>query len=358
MMPSKSSRLPCLGFVCSVACSGQLATAQWTAVRLHTPQMYESAVYSVTPGAQAGFVDMSGILDPAIWSGSASSLLRVQTPSLPFGGTGFGVSGSQLVGQNSFPLHAFVYDRASGSVTDLHPPGAFGSKALAVENGQQVGFADDGANSVAALWSGSASSFVNLNPAGASWSIAHATNGVLQGGDAAFGSSIVAGIWSGSAASFVNLNPPLASGSQLRGMGGDQQVGTAKYSGSERAALWRGSAASYIDLNPPNAGASLAYGTDGLAQVGYAHFPTGPSATIWFGSAASAHPLHQYLPPGYDASIAYDVVHEGDRIIVGGIAYPDGSERSEAFLWVYVPTPSSLLVLAIASAATVPRRRR
>ena len=72
--------------------------------------MFESAVYSVTPGAQAGFVWMGGILDPAVWSGTPQSLVRVQTPALPFGGTGKAIAGNQLVGDNSSPLHGFLYN--------------------------------------------------------------------------------------------------------------------------------------------------------------------------------------------------------------------------------------------------------
>lgn len=332
--------------------------AQWTAIRLHTPQMVESAVYSVTPGAQAGFVQMSNVLDPAIWSGSPQSLFRVQSPSLPFGGTGKAVSTGHLGGDNSFPLHAFLYDRNTQEVTDLNPVGSFGSGVTAISGSQQVGYAHYNNFQRAALWSGNAQSFVNLHPAGAQWSIAHATNGIMQGGVVDFGNDMVAGIWSGSASSFVNLHPSLASGSQLRGMGGDQQVGTALYAGNDRAALWRGTAASYINLNPPGAGASDAFGTDGVAQVGYASYATGSSATIWFGSAGTAHRLDQYLPPGYSTSIAYSVVHDGDRIIVGGVAIPNGSERTEAFIWVYVPAPSGVFALGGFGLLASGRRRR
>src|SRR5690606_15281816 len=103
---------------------------------------------------------------------------------------------------------------AQWTVISLHPAGASQSRALGVENGQQVGYLQIAFGDFDAVtWSGSADTVAMLDPSPDGDARATCVQGSNQ-----FGSSWVfdageaqwhthAAMWSGTAASFVDLHP-------------------------------------------------------------------------------------------------------------------------------------------------------
>ena len=299
---------------------------------------------------------------PALWSGSASSLVDL-SPSTGVGGHVQGVWQAEQVGD--FAGVAALWHGTAASFTSLNPAGAVASVAYATREGQQVGYANLGAASRAALWRGSAASWVDLHPAGAGFSIARATDGTGQGGEASFpspfGDMTHAALWSGSAASFRDLQPATVMASSIYGMALGQQVGwtQVRFEG-RRAALWTGTTESWVNLHPfPGFGDSVLNATVGFAQVGRAHVPGGgvfPHAGLWFGTAASFVDLNQYLPPGFGSAAATSVDWYNGQLWIGGWAV-DAQNQSHAFVWIGIPAPGALPLLALAGLAAARRRR-
>lgn len=212
---------------------------------------------------------------------------------------------------------------ASGewTVINLHPNGATSSAALAIEGGQQVGYANFGGGYHASLWSGSAASWVSLG--GTAATSVHAGQ---QGGyiSVFMGMGITvprASAWSGSQRSLVNLHPAAAGLSEpslsiVYGVGAGQQVGLAgPFGGWSHASLWTDTAGSWVDLNPLGSNSSEARATDGSQQVGHAH--TG-DACLWSGTAASWVNLHPQA-----ATLSYALGIQGGQqvgyAVVGGV---------------------------------------
>lgn len=209
------------------------------------------------------------------------------------------------------------------TVTSLHPAGAAESRALAVADGQQVGFVRFGTQQNASLWSGTAASWIDLHPAGAVRSIAKSVNNGQQAGEVVVSDGAGhASVWSGTAASWVDLNPAGSGGSSASGTSGTQQVGEASVGVTSGACLWNGTAASWIALGGSN---SAAYATSGTQQVGR----TGDHASLWSGTTASHVDLH----PGValrSFAIAIGDGQQGGYVQVGN---PSFFYTSYASLW-------------------------
>jgi len=195
-------------------------------------------------------------------------------------------------------------------------------------------------------------------------SVANATDGARQGGYVRINTPgptpFHAALWSGTAASFTDLNPGPSFRSELSGMFGDQQVGHYESDTmNSHAALWRGTAQSMIDLNPFPHSASRLLGTCGLAQVGQCTDPLliDNAASIWFGTPESWVSLGRFLPSGYSNSVASAVTFHSGQFYVSGYAYNNAALGFEAFLWVGVPAPASLITLLAAGLLAAQRRR-
>lgn len=351
-------------FACAVPAAP--AQAQWRAVRLHDPAtMIESRISAVSPTLQAGAVGYSATsqYDPTLWSGSALSAENI-APSTDGGGAIGGMSGDQLVG--SLNNRAVLWQGSTHVPVTLGLDSWTASGAVATDGTEQVGSYRSVATQEynrAALWRGTAESRVDLNPPGAydSGATAVVVPG-RQGGYARFGTQgpYQAGLWSGAANTFVNLTPAGAGEAQVLGMTADQQVGYWETPTSlERAAMWHGTAESFVDMSPPGYGLSKILATCDTAQVGYAN-PAGFAiqAGIWFGTPDSFMSLRPYLPAGYGISEATSVAFDGEYYYIGGWATNNTTHYEEAFLWVGVPAPGTVLPVLAAGALLVARRRR
>ena len=329
-----------------------LVSAQWTATRLHPEGSHDSAVGGVTADHQYGVWQATSFSfpKPVIWSGT-SSFVNLAPGATDGGALAGGIGDTQF---GTFNGHASLWQGTPESRVDLNPIGLPGnSDVTSMAGSQQVGDYYTPGVGHAALWSGTAQSFVDLHPAGAQLSIAYATDGVQQGGYVQFVAPHAA-LWSGTAASMLDLNPIGSSGSHITGMVPGQQVGYATLGtpGIDHAGIWSGSAASWIDLNPPNSYSQL-FATCGSAEVGILN---GFDAAIWFGTPQSVIDLHSFLPNSYYYSIATSIAEEDGVFYVGGWAEQAAGTR-EAFLWVGVPSPSTLSLAAPILLTSFRRRR-
>jgi hypothetical protein len=226
------------------------------------------------------------------------------------------------------------------------------SHALAVRDGQQVGYAyGPNVPSRASLWYGTASSWVDLNPSGQYSSAARGTDGVQQVGDTYVGNVgnvRHASLWTGTAESWVDLHPVGAHFSLAFGVDRGQQVGYVNFAGyaqpktsRSHAALWHGSAAGWVDLNPPGATESIAHAVFEGMQMGNAYFATEDTgaitdewhAVLWNGTAASAIDLHEVLPRGlYYRSGATGIWSDSTNTYISGFAV-NRNNQWQAVVW-------------------------
>ena len=158
------------------------------------------------------------VMQPFLWNGSAASAVNLTPFDLGYGGgQAYGTDGVQQVGVGRQSLgfgaysqpFAVLWSGTPDSAVSLNPANSTESSALAVANGQQVGYIYSFQH--AALWTGTAATVVDLHPTGYTSSQALATNDVQQAG---FGwvntpaqvTRRHALVWTGSAASVVDLN--------------------------------------------------------------------------------------------------------------------------------------------------------
>src|SRR6516225_6299684 len=214
---------------------------------------------------------------------------------------------------------------------DLHPSGFTDSRALAVSDGQQVGYTGTPPpHERALLWTGSPDSVVDLTPSGFTYSRAAGVSGGQQVGSGITGDQQHALLWTGSADSVVDLHPSGFTSSAALGISDGQQVGRAGTPPHEHALLWTGSADSVVDLHPSGFTSSLAVGVSAGQQVGYGTDPDGfEHALLWTGSADSVVDLHTFLPPEFTESQATGIDADGN--IVGRASGRDGDH---AFLLI------------------------
>jgi hypothetical protein len=331
------------------------AQGQWTAVRLHNPELFgNSAVYSLDGpvaggGALVGSQTLASLWDTATQSWSPLSPVLFSEIS--------GMQGGHQVGH--IGAHAALWSGTAGSAVDLHPPSSHSSTALAVWGNTQAGYQllTPGAFEHAVAWHGTAASAVDLNPSWARASVATGTAAGQQCGCAqlSVGGATHGVLWSGSAASVVDLNPPGYIESYIYGMIPGQQAGQIRSTtAANHAAIWSGTPESVVDLNPAGFSTSRLFATCGEAQAGAA----GLIAGVWFGTPESFVRLDQFLPAGYGISQATCVeVYQG-RTIVGGYAVNNATGVEEAFVWINVPAPGTVAPALILAAAATRRRHR
>jgi hypothetical protein len=107
-------------------------------------------------------------------------------------------------------------------------------------------------------------------------------------------------------------------------------------------------------LTPSGFILSLAFGTNGTQQVGGglgSATSYNEHALLWSGSAASFIDLHQFLPTGFNSSVARGIDNYGN--VVG---YATSSGNRHAILWV-IPEPASVILLTFGGLAMLGRRR-
>ena len=320
------------------------ASAQtYIAIDLHPSGFASSEARGVADGQQVGAgvgPTTSGQRHALLWTGAANSVVDLH-PSGYASSEARGIADGQQVGLGNsgsplFFTSAFLWSGTAESVVKLGDGFAF---ANAIRDGQQVGATGDNVQH-ALLWTGSAQSVVDLHPRGyflsQTWGVADGQQ-VGLGTWPESGREIHALLWWGTADSFVDLHPSGFESSVALGLADGQQVGYGGVPGGGRhALLWSGTAASVVDLHPTGYVVSEGHGIANGQQVGYGASPGAPvHGLLWSGTAASVLDLHQFLPEGYNESLALGIDSEGN--IVGSARGPATGGNYHAILWRAMP---------------------
>lgn len=220
--------------------------SQGQRINLHPYGVSSSYAVGVSGGQQVGWVG-SYSRRAALWSGTASSWVDLH-PAGALESGALGVANGKQVGYiwlgdsyHSY-THAGMWSGTAGSWVDLHPTGASESIAHGVSGGQQVGNVDNRA----CIWSGTPGSCVYL---GTGFSNAVAISDGQQVGWIGPNSNSHAGLWTGSAGSWVDLHPSGTQSSQAHGVSAGWQAGYVTPFGDAHASVWHGTASSWIDLH-------------------------------------------------------------------------------------------------------------
>lgn len=315
---------------------------EWTVANLHPLGAERSAVLSVTPTQQGGYVRISGTPKAAVWSGSAATYSNLD-PTGSGSSEIYVTTGNLQGGQfTDGGIRAGLWSGSAGSVVNMNPPGATFSIILDIFGTQQVGNAVIAGVTQAGIWSGSASSFVSLAPMSSFGSSASATVGNRQGGSVDFGEGSRASLWSGTSASRVSLHPldPAITSSEVRAMSQTHQAGKVIKGGVNNAALWSGFPGSFVNLHPSGEAESRVQDLAGNFQVGTVGAGFDARAALWSGSASSFFNLQSVLGAEYTASTASAIWTDGGIVLIGGEAYNSLTGRWEAILWRRSAPPS------------------
>jgi hypothetical protein len=236
-----------------------------TGAELHPGKWEKSMALACGDGQQIGFGYEVFVRNPSkalLWSGSRDSVVVLTGPDPSVDATGSGVADGVQVGTvgGSMRKHACLWRGTAASHVDLHPTSEelFGSEALGVGDGQQVGQVWNAElESRAALWSGSAGSYVNLAPDGFVRSRATICRRGFQAGWVCRedrGMLIRAVLWGGAAEDYVDLQDSLPApwnaswvmaldvdGDRLRILGTAQQAvksGSYEMNAGEQPVIW------------------------------------------------------------------------------------------------------------------------
>ncbi|MEQ1947319.1 MAG: hypothetical protein ABL995_09020 [Bryobacteraceae bacterium] len=286
--------------------------------------------------------------------------------------TSISSDGSQQCGYGYGPAyqnHPLVWN-STNIATDLLPSGYAFGYCTGVDNGEQVGFAENQSyfitSSHAHLWHGSASSAVDLHPVGTIYPFSRAM-ATRSGEQVGYVSSLAyfygeysgyqtgtrAYKWAGSGASAMDLHPAGFDGSQALATNGIKQGGWG-YSAADLAShlhalLWSGDAGSVVDLHPAGYADSRINALSDTIQVGEAWvgvpYAVGSvrHALAWKGTADSVIDLNQYLPAGYTHGVATGIDSEGN---IAGYAfktinpYVGMYTQADAIAVVFAPGPA------------------
>ncbi len=328
--------------------------AQWTSTSLHPAGANESVAYGVSGSQIVGFAEVTvgpGLRDHAgIWTGTAGSWVDIHpggsaTESRALSTDGVTQGGTQTI---QFSDRAIKWTGTAASGVSLGPVGSPFSSVNGISGATQYGFAYVGGTNQACWWTGTIASWTSLQPVGASDSMVYAVSPGQQAGYGVFGGVYHAVRWTGTAGSFVDLNPAGSNESYAYAADGVQQGGSYHPAGTvTHACIWSGTAASVVDLHPPGLGVdgtSFVKAMSGGKQAGYGSVPVEVHAYYWAGTAASWVDLNDFLPPGYDGSIAYGIWTDGTTTRVCGYGYNTAASRLEAMVWTLVcSTPTNSL---------------
>lgn len=258
-------------------------------------------------------VSTNNRLAAMVWQFGTPSLIPTPNGGDNYSSQAHGTDGQSVVGEytpwgstrdrvSPGDQHAFVYDIATGSFTDLYN----GNPCIAtdVKFGQQVGYEYRG-QAEARLWSGNAKNFVNLHPNGFDASLANALDGGRQVG-------LVSQV--------VNRIGEAKRGIKIR---------------YDQACMWTGTAASmqFLISAYPNSVATGISGTQ-ICGNGIVTSATGTRsayhALVWTGPLEVATELHSLLPAGYVQSFANAIDGNGN---VSGSA-TDSLGKAHAVVWI------------------------
>ena len=318
-------------------CAPAKAT-QYDLVPLDTSPFSGGQANSAWEGQAVG--DVSGV-GGVLWRNPASYVSL--TPSGYGGSVINGIWGNQQVGWVPAPPNANGNKRAAlwnGSAsTFVDLSGGTGISSVDGTDGvQQVGVLRGGA----ALWTGTAASYVNLSPITYPLSEALAVwNGeqVGYGGDVPNTDAL---LWRGSADSYMVLK----SGAEARGISRGQVVGYAGIGGTNVAALWANATPeSFANLAPANTTASELFATNGVQQVGdvsltigsFGQLPVDHHAGVWHATPSSFQMLP--IPKGLNYSIATGIDGNGDISGYVGIQSGGGVGGFSPVLWTQPHLP-------------------
>jgi hypothetical protein len=138
-----------------------------------------------------------------------------------------------------------------------------------------------------------------------------------------------AALWRSFDAAPVDLANDETPASEVRAVDGDLQIGYGFDRKGARALLWRGTAKSVIDLTPKGHQEARAFGGASGFQVGFVRAKvrtrTGLAAcddraVLWDGAADRWVDLNAFLPPPFNASVAWAIGVHADQIVVCGVA--------------------------------------
>lgn len=288
------------GYAMAVAlgiAGGQFAShaVQWGPggmLDLHPAGYNYSAINDMVGTLSVGYVGAASGQIPAIWRGSASTILLV--PFAYVGGRALATDGVQVVGTASEgdpergvgALHAILWDLGAGTSVDLGK----NAYVYGVGGGQQAGATLGSKGTTAGFWRGARNSYTSLHIAGYDVSVCSDTNGATQVGylgvdirvrneakprDIRFYSAVA---WNGSSDS-VSFLPSAYRHSFATAITGDTIVGygnTTDAIGTPRdshAVAWVGPNHDYVDLHallPADMRTSRAIGVDESGNiVGY-----------------------------------------------------------------------------------------
>lgn len=318
----------------------QSASAQWSLVVLHPDGAQYSEARGCDANAQVGIVvDADGRHFPALWRGTASSLLDL-TPADAVGGGAYSIRGNRIAGvtYDSTPSsHARLWLDFGNSSLDLNPSTATYSFALGLSEDQVVGYAVVGGVTRASLWTDSAASWIDLSPPEADFSYASGVSNGVQVGSVRIAGRYRAAMWTGSAASIQYLTPegdPFDS--FAIGIDAGQIVGE----GWGEGGLWQLPDLSWVTLRK-GAGDLTNYASPRAVhrgrQVGVGVFCQGSSginhAAFWSGTPISGTDLYSAVFGFSVYSYATGVFSASDRATVTGYASMPGYPDLVAVLW-------------------------
>jgi hypothetical protein len=323
------------------------ASAEWTLTPLNPSGALASQAFGADGGQQVGDIDFdNSTLHASIWSATGSNWVDLTPPTITTQSYVRAAAGGHQAGFFVARSHveACMWSGTAASFVILHPQNVLESRALAIGDGQQVGYVRIGpiANQTlhASLWNGTSESWVNLNPSTSSMSFAYAVSGGQQGGGSTVAGNVHATLWHGTAASWVDLNPTAGTSSMIYAIAGNQQAGYAHVSGQSHASLWSRTATSWVELNPRLALSSEATALNSEYQVGFARVNGITGACLWSGNSDSWQDLHHFLPAKFDWSQATGISSDGVKTYITGFGHNTETNRYEAFLWTQ-PVPET-----------------
>jgi hypothetical protein len=186
--------------------------ASGAATNLHPAGSSRSEAFVGLGDAQAGYANFPGRTRAGEWIGDRATWLPylIAGPySVVLAMTPFQRGGILLGGER---YRATIWNIGGTSRIDLHPPQASTSVVVAIDSGQQAGYATIDFQDVACMWQGTAASFTSLHPAAASRSQIADAYGGYQVGFMTVDPMDKAAMWSGTAASVVDLHALLPAG--------------------------------------------------------------------------------------------------------------------------------------------------
>ena len=285
------------------ATGGQVHALLWrgsgaSVVDLHPQGFVNSRALGTSGGEQVGYGQPDNWYHHALlWRGNAGRVVDLHPTGFDHSGA-VGISGGQQVGWGR-PSHPGVWQQAvlwrgsAASVVDIDPNGS-NSQAMGTSGTEQVGYGESSGRSHALLWRSGANGPMDLHPKAFIQSYAVAISDGQQVGYGSLNPRLEfmeesgpfhALLWSDSPGSMVDLHPRGFADSQALGISGGQQVGWgagATTGNFRHALLWRSTAASVVDLHaflPPGFVGSIASGVDVKGNiVGVAW---GPASDNW-----------------------------------------------------------------------------